>query len=585
MCLSEQNGLHGGAVKWYYEFVAGCGPGVPEAIVRHIRRCLVCRKQIERLVEAVTGAGGETDRSRFTMKRDVIDTLSLHFGCLEERVTCGRVRPFLPGLLMPSARIRIPTPITVHIDHCPECADDLNALRDLGLTAGQLERLERLYGWDSLGTSPRHGLRMDSAGPALVRPRLRLGEALRCRRARTRIAAFVRGRLEDLGTETLNHLCTCPRCRPHVHRSRQRLLESEPNGTAGAPAVCAEETPTARLFDYAVPYGRTADRQDRADESHVGTCRACLRKIQELDETIYGIAERTNSGVATVYSTVEHDALPQHIVPTHNDLSNGSRVEDMEAGPIAGSSIGLYPDYPIRVQVIHGAPQQTAAAAWKSTAFDPRVRFLLKTAVAAAAMIPLALIFLNTSPASGTTLAQVVKAFGKAQNVHITQFYPNTGRVSQELWISREADVVLTVEGRERIMYDLARRKKYISQTLGSSANAMDLNEREFMSARLLMDSFLGFTSKDIPRGAQWTHIEDDAAEGVEIYELTCTEQSNSGATSSSWMWKIRIDAVTRRPAEIYRFRKVPREDQWHCLQQTKFQYITADEIATVFKE
>ena len=57
MRLSGQNVLHSGAVQWYYEIVAGHGPGVPEAIIRHIRQCWVCRKQIHRLKEAVTGAG------------------------------------------------------------------------------------------------------------------------------------------------------------------------------------------------------------------------------------------------------------------------------------------------------------------------------------------------------------------------------------------------------------------------------------------------------------------------------------------------------------------------------------------------
>ena len=47
-----------------------------------------CRKQIDRLKEAVNGAGGETDGGRSEMKRDIIDTLNLHFGCLEEQVTC-----------------------------------------------------------------------------------------------------------------------------------------------------------------------------------------------------------------------------------------------------------------------------------------------------------------------------------------------------------------------------------------------------------------------------------------------------------------------------------------------------------------
>jgi hypothetical protein len=169
MCLSGQNVLHSEAVQWYYDLVVGRAPGVPEAMIRHIRRCWVCRKRILRLKEAVTGAGGETDGSRSEMKRDVIDTLSLHFGCLDEQVTCSRVRPFLPGLLMPSVQIRIPTPITVHIDHCSECAEDLEVLGDLGLNAEQLERLQQLY---------EHKVQED--------PRL-------CRRAKSEIARLSRG--------------------------------------------------------------------------------------------------------------------------------------------------------------------------------------------------------------------------------------------------------------------------------------------------------------------------------------------------------------------------------------------------------
>ncbi len=585
MCLSGQNGLHAGAVKWYYEFVAGYDPGVPEAIVRHVRRCLVCRKQIERLKEAVTGAGGETDRSRSAMKRDVIDTLSVHFGCLEERVTCARVKPFLPGLLMPSAQIRIPTPITVHIDHCPQCADDLKALRDLGLTVEQLERLERLYGYDSPGASPRARLRTDSARPVLVSPRLRLSEALRCRRARSGIPAFVCGRLEDLDAETLNHLCTCPRCRLHVCRSRQRLLGDEPKDATGTPAVCTDEIPTARLFDYAVPYDRTTDAQDRAQDAHVGTCRACWRKIQELDETVYGIAERTDSGVATVYSAVERDALPQRIVPMHKGMANGSRSENREADPVAGSFADVYPDYPIRVQVIRGEPQPVVAAAWKRTTFDPRVRFLLKTAVVAAAMIPLALVFLNTSPASGTTLAQVFKAFGKAQNVHLIKFYSDTDRITEELWFSRETDVVLRVEGRERVLYDLTKRKRYVNQSSGASANVADISEREITSARLIMDTCLGLALKDIPRGERWTRISDDATalKGLETYELTYTRLGGAGL-SYSWRWEICIDAVTRRPAEVRGFRKAPSEEREHCVRRTQFQYLTPEEMAAACK-
>ncbi len=620
MCLSEQNGLHWGAVKWYYEFVVGYGPDVPEAIIRHVRRCLVCRKQIARLKEAVRGAGGETRGSRSTMKRDVIDTLSLHFGCLEERVTCGRVKPFLPGLLLPSVQVRIPTPITVHIDHCPECAEDLQALRRLGLTAEQLERLEQLYRSDSLDTSPRAGLKTGSAWPKLVRPRLRLAGALRCRRARSGISAFVRGRLEDLDAETLNHLCTCPRCRPHVRRNRQDLLENQTND-AGSPTACAADIPLAQLFDYAVPYGRTANvaqppwrgrpalvsaegvppsdcGQDARDTQgqdalatfvpaaevppdHVETCPACLRRIQELDETIYGIAERADSGVATVYRTAEDNAPPQSIIPMRDGGTSENHLAGVKAGPAAGQPIDLYPDYPIRVQVLRDQPQSAVAvAAWKRAAFDPRVRFLLKTAVAAAAMIPLTFLFLNTSPASGTTLAQVVKAFEKAPNIHVTSFYPNTGQITQELWVSRATNHVFMTVGREHALYDLAKKKKLANSDVVGSRVLTDLSDHQCAEVRRALDACLGFTLGDVPNGSKWTRLDDDSAQGVEAWELSFAERDHSEIAFLRRI-AISIDPVTRLPSEVRSFRKRPAESEWHCLLRTECQYLTDAEMAT----
>ncbi|MBM4024237.1 MAG: hypothetical protein FJ280_02370, partial [Planctomycetes bacterium] len=345
MGLSKQNGLHGNAVEWYYGIMAERGPGVPEAVFRHVWRCLVGRRQTDRLQGAAHGADGEIQGSRSRwlrdarknmMKRDVIDTLSRHFRCLEEQVTCARVRPFLPGLLLPAVRLRIPTPITVHIDQCGECAEDLAVLRDLGLGDEQLERLERLYQQASS-----------------KRPRLNLIHARLCRRARSRIDDFTRGGLEKIDREILDHLCTCPHCRPLVHESRQRLLESDSR------VACADEgtkITMAELFDYAVPYGRT---EDAVWPDHVRDCPACRRRIQQLDETIYGIAERTDSGIATIYSTIEPERHSPGVARDASDdvsarASDGQdtlRLEDL-ARWIADP----YPQYPIRVQVLRGRP-------------------------------------------------------------------------------------------------------------------------------------------------------------------------------------------------------------------------------------
>jgi hypothetical protein len=549
MCLSRENGLRWGEVKWYYDFVAEHGPGVPEAIARRVRRGLIFRKQIERLQEAVTGAGGEADTSRSKMKRDIIDTLSGHFRCLNEQVTCSRVKPFLPGLLLPTVQVRIPTPITVHLDHCPECAEDLEALRDLGLGPEQLERLERLY-----------------QGPAAQDWRL-------CRKARSKIAAFVRGSLDEIKGKLLDHLCTCPQCRSRVYRSRQRLLENEANGAsqAGGPD---DDIPAAQLFDYAVPYGRTSAGAQPADNSRVPTGRAYLKRIQELDETIYGIAERTDSGVATVYGTLETDAQPRR-----------------ETALVAEAYSDPYPGYPIHVQVIRGRPQPATPgwspaeikAAWQRATCNPQVRFLLKAAVAAAAVIPLTLLFLNTSTVSGITLAQMFKALGRADNVHVSQFYPPTGELVQDFWISRTANLVVTAKGQEHTLLDLHERKEYVYRPSEASVDIGELTGPAYARARLLMDACLGFTLNDIPPDAKWARAGEDAAQNTETYELTYSRRLPSGAILSVKCMII-VDHSTGLPRELHAYRRTPTDDDWHYVSRTQLQYLTDDEMTTVIK-
>ncbi len=549
MCLSKENVLRWGEVKWYYDAVAEHGPDVPEAIARRVRRCLVFRKQIDRLQEAVTGAGGEADASRSKMKRDIIDTLSEHFHCLNEQVTCSRVKPFLPSLLLPTVQVRIPTPITVHVDHCAECAEDLEALRDLGLDPEQLERLERLY-----------------RAPATRDRRL-------CRKARARIAAFVGGSLAGIEEELLDHLCTCARCRSLVYRDRQKLLENEANDAGPEDDVCAAE-----LFDYAVPYGRTSADVPQGGYTPVPTGRPYLKRIQELDETLYGIAERTDSGIATVYSTVDSDTQPRRqTVPD---------AEDVEASGVAESYSDPYPGYPIHVQVIRGLPQpatphrfpaEIKATCWRA-ACNPQVRFLLKTGLAVAAVLLFAWLFRTTGSGSGITLAQMFKALGKADNVHVSRFHPATGQLFQELWLSRTKNRVVATDGQGRTLFDLGTGKKSTHPAAGGPAEVTDMTETQHGNVRRSMDACLGFTMSDVPAGAEWTRVEENTSSDVEVYELTYTEESRSGVTALR-KWRFSIDAAKGLPTEVLVFRRATTEEEWHPLSRIELQYPTDDEM------
>jgi hypothetical protein len=54
------------------------------------------------------------------------------------------VKPFLPGLLDDEAALRIPTPITAHVDSCPQCQNDLEKIRELNLGRKHLWQLGEL---------------------------------------------------------------------------------------------------------------------------------------------------------------------------------------------------------------------------------------------------------------------------------------------------------------------------------------------------------------------------------------------------------------------------------------------------------
>ena len=111
------------AEPYYYDYLYGLDAGVARAVADHIRQCAHCRTQVRRLEAAI--AESEAQDRMLQGDMDVVGALGLHFAHLGADITCAKARSFLPVLLVPSLEIRIPTPITVHVDHCRQCAEDL----------------------------------------------------------------------------------------------------------------------------------------------------------------------------------------------------------------------------------------------------------------------------------------------------------------------------------------------------------------------------------------------------------------------------------------------------------------------------
>lgn len=144
MRVSDGEPLCQEARVYYYDLLCPDETIVPPSVRRHVASCPFCREQIGRLRETLFELERQPGDSRMPTD-ETIEVLAEQFQLLDERVTCSDARPCLPQLAMASPQIRIPTPVTVHVDQCPQCARDLTALRKLRLTTDQLRRLGQLF--------------------------------------------------------------------------------------------------------------------------------------------------------------------------------------------------------------------------------------------------------------------------------------------------------------------------------------------------------------------------------------------------------------------------------------------------------
>jgi hypothetical protein len=145
MVVRNHNNLCQDAKLYYYDCLFGEGcEQIPESVNNHLKHCRKCQKKIEQLKVALSTK--KCIKSEAGQNTSAVTTmLELHFAYIGKLVTCETVRPFLPGLLDPTLEIRIPTPITVHLDNCPQCAEDLNKIRELNLPSTQLYCISQFF--------------------------------------------------------------------------------------------------------------------------------------------------------------------------------------------------------------------------------------------------------------------------------------------------------------------------------------------------------------------------------------------------------------------------------------------------------
>lgn len=525
------------AEVYYHDYVEDpTGPSVPASVRAHIDGCAHCRRRVQTLREALCELDSQPESALPEKDLQLVTELQSHFELLNEPLACTSVKPFLCNLLSPSVRIRIPTPVTVHVDRCASCSNDLDSLRQLTLGTDQLARLGRLY----------RGNPNDDPSACLTE---------------TQVDAAASARIEDMASGVLDHLCVCPRCRREVYERRRDLLARVKGGAAQTRPLRCEHVSTADLFEYVVPFGRQLEffrtARQQALREHVRSCPECLERMQQIHHTVSHIAERADSGVVTVYST---------------DGPGGATLGT--ALPTSGGA------YPINVRVERRS--RGIAGRLVHRLDRPAVRPLARAAFLVAAMIPLAVLFVFSMPsASGLSVRQVDQILGRARTVHISVFREGQSEPFRQLWISRNKGVVISQVGPESRIYDLPnRRVAVVRPDLGtvehSGLNRSDLQAVERSVHRILESSLLN----DAPLDAELTRQPESSGPAharLDVYEMAWNRSSDLRA-SLPGKFRVYVDPITRLPQRHELFSWVPATNDWH-IQTSLYEYPQDDEI------
>lgn len=520
---------------YYYDLVCPEEGAVPASVRRHAAACPVCREQIRRLREVLCQSQ-ESPRRAGSGRDETIEALTEQFRLLETHVTCADAKPYLPELAAAAPAIRIPTPVTVHVDQCPACAEDLRTVRKLNLTAEQLKRLGRV-------------LKSYRAGGVLP---LNPG----------------RIRLERCGDDAHDGRIALPAETPVPPETG-----AAPVPFADGPVACGEVS-AAEIFDYVV--GPDAVRDELpAVTAHLGICPVCRAGALSLQRTIEGIAARENAPVRTVYHAGDdlREASEQrsdlYRYPVSVDVLHGisGSCADRSDAPAAGTACSPASEY---------SPDSLAAP--QSGRF--RRETLVRAAVIGVAVVSFITLLRTTAPtASGTFDNEVLKALAQVKNVHILTT-AHTGRLAHEFYIARGSNRFVRKTTQECVLYDLGNdRKETIELRTGIRAVGR-LNKDERRWVRQIMVSCL---ARELERISPDTRLEPSAAppeaggKDLDVHEVRGSQRGANAAAHDRW-W-IYIDRITGLPHKTEFYRRPPRASRWDLQMTTVFAYPTEQEM------
>ena len=546
---------------YYYDFLSKeTREGIPEGALQHITQCLNCQTEMDRLKDLFVQADERFDSEQSRKYSAISTLLRLHFEYIGEPVKCDTVKPFLASLADPALQIRIPTPITTHLDKCQSCRDDLLTLLDLHLPHKNLCRLGQL-----LAEKP-------------------IEDDFSCSQAQAAIPAVVSMAFHETNAEILKHLCTCPNCRKKLYLHRENIRKELLQDGALQDGFPCESVTATDIYDYCLPYGIDPADDEYAGfreslTSHLRRCPTCLAKMQELHLTIYNIAERAESEVVTIYNI---------------DESAETQSPDV-SGPYAGFPINLETeDIEDKTDAEQPATNLDFAATLKKKASALNLKPLFKAGLAAAAVIVIGLALLLNSPtAKAVTLDQVYRAVEKVRNVYISKFAPDKAEPIQETWVSRSLNIYMTSKTREGlVLVDTAKKHRRTKLPGLASMEVKLLSDGDCAEIEKTMAGYLDLLPfahiSDVPKDANWSRVANDGLrvteESSEVYELTWTDKTYGG---SPVFWKRRyfVDPETSLPNKVEVYRKSSAAGEYTLQSEMVVKRLSDDEIRSAVKK
>ncbi len=542
MIKSDSNSACSQALPHYYDYICGEAKELtPGKILEHINRCGHCQDEINRLKDELAKKNNYGEHKHIETDSVIISSLKLHFAYIDRHVNCHTVRPFLPALSIRDLEIRIPTPITAHIDNCPACSNDLETIKSLGLTHTQLHLLTQLLSGE---------LHTDSAS---------------CSEAKKSISSVASMNFKGTSTGILRHLSSCSDCRELLYKAREIMYRASLDKPPSSKFYCEKIGP-AEIIDYVVPCSIDPEDEEYADfrksmVSHLRDCPVCLEKIQDLHNTVYDIVVRNESGIMTCF----------HVDESARDVSQPDPNE-------------LYDDWPVKVEVFPPKPKLKVST--------PILKRLIKPLAAAAIIIIVLSLFFTTTSAQAIDLSQIHQALQKITNIYITMFTPSQKEPVNEIWVSRTSNIYMSKAENRLFLWDIDKgiRKTRLQST--GMVEETKVEEDNLVRLKNRIDSSLGLLPfaniSEAPKNVQWQQVTNaetgNEFPGTVVYELIWTDKSYSGSLQcKKWRAYLNPDTNLLKKAEWYG--RTTEDDKYILESFVVVAYPHEDEIRVVIRD